>query len=217
MIAKDIICNNFPVLQPNDNCEKAIDLMTEFNVAEIPIVSRASTWVYAGRAGAELFDVPISEIKTMHEPVSVLEQTHIFEIIKVFVNSKLTLMPVVDGNANYIGTITIKELFQAFADISSLDEPGGILVLEMTNRDYSLAEIARICENNNAKIICAYANVFPDENRMEVTLKLNRQNLSDVIANLERYDYVITSTFQESEYTQDLKERYDSLMKYLDI
>jgi FOG: CBS domain len=115
MIAKDIICNNFPVLQPNDNCEKAIDLMTEFNVAEIPIVQQGK---YVGllreELALELFDVPISEIKTMHEPVSVLEQTHIFEIIKVFVNSKLTLMPVVDGNANYIGTITIKELFQGF-------------------------------------------------------------------------------------------------------
>ncbi len=41
--------------------------------------------------------------------------------------------------------------------------------------------------------------------------------ISDIIATLQRYDYIIRYYFGEEEYENELKENYDLLMAYLNI
>lgn len=146
----------------------------------------------------------------------VMEHQHVYDVIRQ-VYDKLTLIPVINANNHYLGSITLQCLVKYFARLAAVDNPGGIIVLEMGVRDYSLSEIAQIVESNDASILSLYINVLPDSNRMEVTLKINRMDIGAVIQTFNRYNYEIKASFFEDDYNDTLRDRYESLMKFLDI
>ena len=88
-------------------------------------------------------------------------------------------------------------------------------MLEVNERDYSLAQIAQIVESNNARILSSYIMSSPNSTKLEITLKINQIELDRIIRTFERYDYVIRASFQKSNFQDDLQLRYDALINYL--
>ena len=80
-----------------------------------------------------------------------------------------------------------------------------------------MAEISRIVESENALILSSFVSSAPDSPQVEVTLKINRENLQAVIATFVRFKYQIKASFNETAYQESLKERYDALMSYLNV
>ncbi len=142
---------------------------------------------------------------------------HIYELLRLLAEYHLTVIPIVDDEENYVGVITLEALLQYFAQMASFSEPGSILVLEISKRDYSLAEIARIVESENAAILSSFVTTIPDSTRVDVTIKINRQNIQSVIATFTRFNYDIKASFNEADYVGSLRERYDALMSYLNV
>jgi signal-transduction protein with cAMP-binding, CBS, and nucleotidyltransferase domain len=144
---------------------------------------------------------------------------HVYEVMRLLADSQLSAIPVVGEDSNYAGLITLEDLLHYFAKIASFSEPGSILVMEIQKRDYSLAEIARIVESENALIISCFitSHSTMDDNKMEVTIKVNRQNIQAIIGAFERFDYQIKASFNEINYIDSLRERYDALMSYLNV
>jgi len=101
--------------------------------------------------------------------------------------------------------------------LAAVGQPGGIIVLEIDNKNNSLAHMAQIVESDNAQILSSYVRTFPDSTRMEVTLKVNKQDISAILSTFLRYEYVIKATFNNSDDNNNSKERYDSLMNYLNL
>jgi len=126
-------------------------------------------------------------------------------------------LPVIDENDHYIGSILLTELVVNLSEITGINNPGGIIVLEMNIHDYSLSEIAQIVESNNNKIINSFVNTFNDSTRIEVTIKLNSVEIDAVIQTFIRYDYQIKASFTETDLNDNLSDRYNSLMNYLNI
>jgi acetoin utilization protein AcuB len=163
-------------------------------------------------------DEPIGNHElTLFKPFVDADQ-HIFEVIGLASRLKLSVVPVLDRNNHYKGVITTSELIRHLAGISSMDQPGGIIVLELINRDYSLTQIAQIVESNNVKILSMYITSPSESTKLEVTLKVNTGDLVSIIKTFERYNYevktwVATNDSMDSFYS----ERFDLLMKYLNI
>ena len=99
-----------------------------------------------------------------------------------------------------------------------MDQPGGIIVLELIERDYSLSQIAQIVESNNIKVLSMYITSPPESTKLEVTLKVNTGDLVSVIRTFERYNYEV-KTWVTTNDSMDrfYSERFDLLMKYLNI
>ena len=96
--------------------------------------------------------------------------------------------------------------------------PGAILVLSMEARDYSLSEISRLIESENAKILgSTISEDSLDPAKLKLTLKINKTDLSHIVATLERFNYKIIARFQEPKVFDNSQERIDILMKYLNI
>jgi CBS domain-containing protein len=145
-------------------------------------------------------------------------EQHIFEVIGLASRLKLSVIPVLDSKNHFMGVITTSDLIRHLAGISSMDQPGGIIVLELIERDYSLSQIAQIVESNNVKVLSMYITSPPESTKLEVTLKVNTGDLVSVIKTFERYNYevktwVTTNDSMDSFYS----ERFDLLMKYLNI
>ena len=50
---------------------------------------------------------------------------------------------------------------------------------------------------------------------MELTIKLNKSDISDVIRDLHRYEYNVKASFKENDPNTDFLDRYEQLMRYL--
>ncbi len=220
MKAIALISHNIPSLKDTDTGANALRLMNEFHVKHLPVVNQK-------RLSGLISDEDILNAHGVEEnigniPISFTRpyihgEDHLFELLKVTTEYKLTVLAVIDEQENFIGSITKDKMVDHLALETSLLEPGGIIVVEMNMNDYSLAEISRIIEAENMKILSAFTKSFPDKNLIELTVKINHTELQPVIASLNRHDFLVKEFYQEPEYFSDLKERYDSLMNYLDI
>ena len=96
--------------------------------------------------------------------------------------------------------------------------PGAVIVLEMNAHDYSLAQIARIVEDNDAKILSSHVTSLANSFKIEVTLKINQTDMSSIIRSFMRFDYTIKASFQgKNRYEDVLRENYDQFMLYLNV
>lgn len=220
MIALELITEEIPPLKHSDSGETALRWMEEFKVEHLPVLKGDN---FVGLVSEENIldrnDIDQSlDVLFDHLPRPyVKQQTHIYEILAKISDEKITTVPVLDEQENYIGVIDIKRLMQHIADTGSMKEVGGIIVLEIAQHDYSLAHIAQIVESDNAKILSAYISSLPSSTKLEVTLKINQTELGRIIRSLERYDYIIKASYQKNTYHEDLKNRYDELINYLNI
>lgn len=142
---------------------------------------------------------------------------HVYEVLRLVSEYKLTVIPVIDVDDNYLGLISQEELLRFFASIGSFTEPGSIVVLEMSKIDYSLAQLARIVESENSVILSSFITSNIDSTKIDITLKINRPEVQGIIATFERFDLKVKASFQEATYFDSLKDRYDALMSYLNV
>jgi len=139
-------------------------------------------------------------------------------VIRLFSEQKLTLLPVLNAKNQYAGVITLADLVYHLATITSVDNPGGIIVIEVNEKDYLLTEIAGIVESNDAKILSLYVTSHPESTRLEITLKVNRIDIGAILQTLYRYNYTVKASWSNSDsFTDGLQDRFDSLMNYLKI
>jgi len=219
MVAKDLISEIIPTLKTSDLGQTALNWMEIFRISHLPIVN---TQDFLGLiSDADIYDMnrpdePIgNHALTLFKPFVTAEQ-HIFEVIGLASRLKLSVVPVLDDNSHFKGVITTSDLIRHIAGISSMDQPGGIIVLELIERDYSLSQIAQIVESNNIKVLSMYITSPPESTKLEITLKVNTGDLVSVIRTFERYNYEVKTWVTNNDLMDRFySERFDLLMKYL--
>jgi signal-transduction protein with cAMP-binding, CBS, and nucleotidyltransferase domain len=220
MYARELISEDIPPLKTSDTGERALAWMDEFRVSHLPIVNNVD---FLGL----ISESDILDFNSSSEPIGghslnlsrpyVFDYQHTYDVLKVMSSLKLSVIPVLNDKEQYLGLIHLSTLLQHFAEMASMKESGGLLVLELNLHDYSLSEIARIVESNDAKILSSYISSHIDSTKLEVTIKINRTDLSAIIQTFNRYNYTIKASFHQSEYVDDLKDRFDSFMSFLNI
>jgi acetoin utilization protein AcuB len=220
MLAKDLITDEIPPLKTSDTGLMAINWMDEFKVSQLPIVTKHE---YLGLiSDTDILDMNITDEALGKNKLSLLrpfvqEDQHIYEVIKMVSSMKLSVLPVLNEKQNYVGLIPAVSLIHQFSMLAATREPGGIIVLEMNVHDYSLTQIAQIVEGNDGKILSSYVNPMQDSTKIEVTLKLNKTDLSAVLKTFYRYNYNVKASFHQSQFDDDMRNRFDSFMNYINI
>ncbi len=219
MTAEQLVSQSIIPLQTSDTGEVALEMMAELGVRHLPIVNNKQLLGVISEEDALNFDVTeaVGSYGLSLPKTFVKKSDHILEVMRLQAELELSLIPVVDEDQNYLGSISIDRLLAQFSRLAAILEPGSIMVLELNKRDYSLAEIARIAESENMAILSSFVTTFPDSSRIEVTLKLNSQNTFNLLATFERFKYEVKATYVESDFVDSLKERYDALISYLNV
>lgn len=220
MIAKQLVSNRLFPLKTSYNCGKALDLLNEFDIAFLPVVDNDKHLGYV--SVSDLLDADRNEAILAYTNSAVVskvyEYQHLFDVITLFSEINSSTLSVVDKDDKFIGIISAKELINKMAALNAFSQQGSIITIEVPAISYSLSEISRLIEYNNAKILSLYVNSVENEQTLlQVSIKLNTTDVKSVIAAFERYGYpIVASYFREAD-SDDLKNRYDSLMKFLDI
>jgi len=221
MIARDLITDSVPPLNTSDSGALALAMMDEYRVSHMPIVNNQELLGLISDAdifALNAFDDPIGNHNLTLSGAYVVESQPIYEVIQTFANLKLTLMPVLDEKKQFLGVITLTNLVHHLARITSIDSQGGIIVLEINDKDYSLSQICQIVEANEATVLSSYITSFPDSTKLEVTLKINRLDIGAILQAFNRYGFQVISSYSNKDaFSDTMQQRFDALMNYLNI
>ena len=80
-----------------------------------------------------------------------------------------------------------------------------------------MAELCRLIESNRGQIVGTLMHNHTEQNSpLRITINLVAEELNPIFAVLERYDYVVRRSYQGEQPDDYLKDRYQSLMRFLD-
>lgn len=220
MSLKKIIAYEVPTLEPTYTAEKILQVMEENNLQQLPVV--ANEQYIALLREDDLLDwetpeKPISSSDFMRFSPAVFSENHPYDALKLAYNQNLSVVPVIDQQNNYVGAATRETILNFMAENSGLENPGGIIVLEMKPLDYSLYEIARICESEDVTIISTQLYTNKATGNLELTIKTNRASLDGVAGTYERFGYTVKELYGEHTHKDDLIDRYNLLMAYINM
>lgn len=219
MIAKDLISETVPSLKTSDTGAQALNWMEIFRVSHLPIVNEKE--LLGLISDSDIFDLnspdePIGNHELSISSPYVFEHQHIFEVSEKVAEHKLTVIPVLSEKKEYVGLVTLQDLLFGLAKVTNIQKHGAIIILEMNIRDYSLVHLAQIVESEDAKIISLYVSSSSDSTKIDVTIKINQDDVSRIISSLNRHNYIIKHTFLN---TSDLniffQDRLDSFLRFL--
>jgi len=220
MLTADLINNNIPRLQLNDSIAKAIQLINDFKVTHLPVVSEDS---YLGLIGED----DLMDAEEEKSTIQILEQHFIAAAVKEnehFLNAvnfsnryESSVVPVITEDNELAGVITSPDLLRALGDFSGATEIGGIIVMEMERSQFALSEISRIVESNDATVLHLNTTVQPETGMLTVTLHLNKKEIASIVAAFERYEYDVIYYFGDEKFENEIHSNYRHLMNYLDI
>jgi len=194
--------------------------MAEFKVSHLPVVNNNAYLALVTEDDLMLdvdLETPIGNIRLSLSRLMISSNQHVYDVIRMMSENRLSLLPVVDSEENYIGVISLESLAVNMNKMAAVSQPGSVIVLEMSQNDYSMSEIAQIIESNDARILSMYITSKIDSTNMEVILKVNKQDLNSIIQTFNRYNYSIKASYGQEEDPEDLRDRFDSLMNYLNV
>ena len=220
MTANDLIAEGVHPLKITDTGTSALMLMDEYKVWHLPVTDKETylgliteTDIYT----LEDPDRPLDCLRSTLQRTFVSEHDHIFDVIKLADSMGISVIPVLNEKEEYLGFITMRKLLTGFTSISGAAFPGAVVILELNVNDYLLSEIAQIIESNDARILGMYLSPHRESTKLDVTIRINQTDIRSILQTFNRYNYIVKASFSPKDPNEDLRDRYDSLMRYLNI
>ncbi|MCK9481099.1 MAG: CBS domain-containing protein [Bacteroidia bacterium] len=145
------------------------------------------------------------------------DSCHYFEIINLLNRSESDVLPVVNEQGQYVGCVSLHEIIRQAANLLSVEYPGAIVVVETDVKNYSLADIVRLIEGNDCKVLGIEIVEVPRSSKIHVHIKLNTGVLRSLLASFERFGYTVYAHFMRQDIADDTDDKYRQLMNYLDL
>lgn len=219
MLASQLINSGFPAINLFDKVSLALQLMDEYDIQHLPVLSEEK---FAGIISKDdLLDADetrlVAAVESALQKISVKGEEYFLSALRLIAENELTLLPVVNEQAELAGVISSKDLLRRLSSFVGNEEKGGIIVLETDKRNFSFGEVNRLVETNDAYITQLNTYTEPDTGLVVITLKVNKIEISDIVATFQRYDFVVRYYFGEETYANELKENYNHLLSYLNM
>ena len=214
MRAQQLLTSDLPLLHPIDTVSNAIQLMDEYKVSHLPLVVED---MFKGLINEEDLlecdkDAVLAEVDT--HPIFVDPNIHIYEVVAQMAQAKIDVLPVVI-QGKYMGCIDRGSILNFFAQESGWALEGSIVILEIPAANYSLSKISRIVEENGARITSFNMNHL-DSGDLVVSMKVNTINIATIMASFERFDYKVLNFYNSPEVEDEIRNKFEAFMRYLE-
>lgn len=220
MLTSELINHNIPRLQLQDTVSKALQLINDFKLTHLPVISEGRLLGLISEE--DLLDVHdekafIEGLQEHFIHTSVPENVHFLNAVNCSIQFDTNVVPVTKPDNLFSGVITTSDLLKTLGNFAGANEIGGILVLEMERNQFAISEISRIVESNDCTILHLNTTIHPLTGKLTVTLHINKKEIAAVVATFERYDYDVLFSFGIEHFENDIDNNYRHLMNYLDI
>ena len=217
MIVQTLLSPTVPALSVGDTVGQALRRMTEHGVDHLPVVgaeNRLAGLLNVDQLIAQPLDTLLVGL-TNPEPLSITPDTHVFDAARLMQKHRMSVLPVASAEGDYLGLVTRPTLFGQLAAMLATEEPGAIIVLEGEARDFSLAQLAHLIEQNDVRILSVSTEDESSAGLVRTTLKLNVTDTARVRAVMEHHGYRVVAVFDEAD--ADLQGRVEAFMRYLEV
>lgn len=218
MFISDYLSNDFPTFSLDENAAEAYLIARELQYSHIFIVENER---YLGALSIYFIeesqgDDTLKSQQLNIERYAILENESLLNVIPLFNQFLCNVIPVINDNENYLGYLSTDDFFNELSKSALFGEDGVTLIIQHNNLHYSLAEVTRIVESNNAKVYgCYVSEIFNDY--VHITLKISEHNLGFIRDDFNRYGYEIVHLFYHDQSQELLKERFNFVQKYLEL
>lgn len=220
MFIYQLISSEIPALVPSDTGDRALQLMQDHHVSNLSVVDGDEYKALIKEEDLLNWETPemaLSSSDFLNFKPVVYGNQHPYEAIRRSIQQNISIVPVIDEENKYLGCVSRDNLYSFMCNNTGLDKSGGIIVLEVKPINYSLSEIARICESNDVIITNLQVFTFPNQEMMEVVLKTNTKEIQSLVASFDRYEYNVKDVFGEMPANESMLDRYQSLMHYINM
>ncbi len=219
MLSSQLINNGFPAVNLFDKVSLALGLMDEYDVMHLPVLSEEK---FAGIISKnDLLDLAengmIAGAESSLMKVSVKGEEYFLMALKRMADNELSLLPVINDQSELLGVIPASTILRSISVFLGNEDKGGVIVLESDKRNFSFGEVSRLVETNDAFITQLNTHTDHETGMMVITLKINKNEISDIVATFQRYEYSVRFYFGQEEYANELKENYQHLLSYLNM
>lgn len=220
MTTLQLIDNTIPQLQLEDTVNKALQLIADFKCTHLPVVDKDK---YLGLISEDdLLDkntegAKIELFQSDFIPAKVGVTQHFLKVVPVCNLYQTNVIPVVNESDELLGCIRNFGLINALGNFCGANEFGGLIVIEMEPNRLAISEINSIVESDGATILHLNVSPISTGQLLQVTLQINKREISTIIASFERYEYSIVYYSGEELFENNLATNYQNLMTYLQI
>jgi acetoin utilization protein AcuB len=220
MTTLQLIDHSIPQLHFQDSAAYALQLMSDFKTTHLPVVNDE---IFVGLLSEDVLhgendcDTTIEAFQNNFIPAAVNENQHFLKAVAVGNLYQANIIPVVNDQRHLQGSVRAQSLMNVMGNMCGAGEYGALIVLEMERSRFSISEINSIVESDDAVI--QHLNVAPlaATQLYEVTLQINKKEISTILASFERYEYSVAFYSGEELFETDISANYRNLMNYLDI
>ena len=218
MFIKDYISKDYPAFNSSDRIEDANEIAKEFGYSHIFVKKKG---IYQGAVSQSFLEESpegsLGSLAVHFEKFAILDDGNLLDSINLFHAFNANVIPVISRVEKYVGYLSCDDIFNEFSKYPLFSENGAVMIVQTNDMHYSFTEVCKIVESNNAMILHSSMSTSANQNFIRISLKINKNDLKDIQLTFERYQYNVIAVIHQSEYEVQLKERYDSLMKYLEV
>jgi len=220
MLSREIISKEIPSVSIDESVDNVLSLMESFGLEQLPVTNHG---LYVGLVSREtLLDEPnpgkaLDAVVTEFVRISVSPDSHVFELLHEMAIGRLSLVALAGEHGIYVGAVRSEDLLLAVDELLGLGKGGSTLVLEMSINDYNLGQIAQIVESDNARVLSLNLKQHDDSTKLDVILRINKEDITAIIKTFRRYEYDVKVYETNRQHGDEYRDRYDELMRYLDM
>jgi len=159
--------------------------------------------------------VELKKYAHLVERIFLTDQMNWTEILSSFIAHETNVLAVLDNTGKFVGIRLLDDILTLLAEKSFINEDGYILVISRLSSEYSMSQVVQIIESNDGIIHGILVNSRGREIELEV--KIQTDDINEIIQTFRRYDYNIISRFEEDLHLQELKDHSDFLRRYLEM
>ncbi|QCX53162.1 CBS domain-containing protein [Elizabethkingia sp. JS20170427COW] len=217
MFIKEYISKDYPAFSITESLQKVKPLIHQSGFSHVFIQSKGRLLGAISKDKICRSDADsLEDLQPYLERFAMLEDSTILDSIRILKSFNANVIPIINSEEKYLGSISIVNIFQEFSQYPFFWENGAILIVEVDEREYSMTEIAKIVEGNNAKFYGAFI-YHCDQGKIQVVVKVSRDNLSSIDETFDRFGYRVVHKFYSDLRDELLKDRLGFLQKYMEI
>ncbi len=213
---------SIPVAQNKETVSSVLKKMQKNFMRALPVIEEGVFKGIVFLKDLELLDNPTQTLSELDEDFFkqfyLLPTQHLYEALSIMYNSDLDFLPIVDEEGKLIGTLDKKNLFGILIRLTKAHTPGGMIMLNVPKKDYSIAKISSIVESENAHIISLFSSYNSETEKYFLHLKIDKEDPSRIIASLERMGYDVEYYTAGNETPiLNLQERLQALLRFINM
>lgn len=220
MTSLQLIDKHFLNLTTEDTVEKALTMLSQFGCNHLPVVENE---LFKGLLNKkdiiniEDKKMPVGSLKNDFLPAAINGSAHFLAAVPIANLYRTDVIPVINENEEYLGSITHLDLITALGNFCGAGEYGALIVLEIEKSRLIFSELNTIMESNGATMLHFNISPIAATEVMEVSIGIDMKEISTILATLNRYNYKVLFTSGVDLTHSEISDNYNNLMNYLAI